>query len=1156
MREEEPTLEGLFRFVATHPVAVGMLFVAAAVFGYVSYERLALNLMPDISYPTLTVRTDYEGAAPQEVEQHVSRPVEEALATLDGLVAIDSRSRAGQSDVVLSFDWGTNMDEGAQSVREALQTTFFVDGVDRPLLLRYDPSLDPFLRVTLAMDPEAPAIEGTEGLYLLRSLAEEEIKRALEAMDGVAAVRVRGGLEREIRVEVVEDWLAARQVTLAEVTNTLTVENVNQAGGSILEGDAEYLIRTLNQFRSIEDIEAIAIRRSDGTRVPLTDVARVIETHTDREVVSHLDGQEAVELEIFKEADANVVEVSNRVRIALMGDPDAEKKAQAQAQWGGGGGRGGWGQKSSKSIKETLPDGVVLEILEDQAEFIEDALTNLRQTALLGGFLAVLVLYLFLRDFRTTAVVGLAIPVSIICTFAPLYLFGTSLNLMSLGGLALGIGMLVDNAVVVLESIQRYRELGRDRLDAAVEGTSDVAAAVTASTLTTVAVFFPIAFVEGVAGELFGDLSMAVVSSLLASLVTALFLVPMLAALDFGSGKAVKLEDLSEHGPSGAFTAWATYRAWVREGGLLRKLTLPFGFARFLIHLVALSTWTGLLVLFALVARVLLGVLGLFIRPVRWLLDSSAGVFQAAYQPLARRYGGVLGWSLRHPATILSLAGVALLASWAGAGQLGSELLPEVHQGRFTIEASFPVGTPLSSTVTRMDPIETLVASHPQVARVYSAIGADDRADARADEGEHTARLLVRLTPGGDLASREAEVMEDLRRALLQVPDLGVKMTRPTLFSFSTPIEVVVFGRDLDQLRDVGDRVAKRLSEVEGLRDVRSSLVSGYPEIQITYDRDRLQRFSLDTSTAAAAVRDKVQGAQAKQIDRGTEQLDVLVRLVENDRATLTDLRRINVNPEVYPVIPLDAVAELREAEGPSEIRRVDQQRATVISANLEGFDLGAAVGQIEGAMLEVPLPEGVSWEVDGQARELESSASSMVLALSLAVFLVYVIMASTFENLLHPFVILFSVPLAVVGVVGMLAVTGTPLSVVVFIGAIVLAGVVVNNAIVLVDTVNRLRETGLSRMDALRAAGELRLRPILITTATTVLGLLPLGLGIGAGAEVQQPLALTLIAGLSSSTLLTLVVIPVVYRVLTRRSPTATSEPASAEASPAPAAP
>lgn len=1163
----ESSLTSVFRAVVLHPVAMSMVFIAAIVFGVVSYLQLPVELMPDVTYPTITVRTEFEGAAPQEVESQVSKLVETQLATLDGLVDIESRSRAGQSDVVLGFDWGTDMASAAQSVREKLQIVFLPDGADRPLILRYDPSLEPFLRVALSVDPETSGEVDETVLYDLRTIAEEEIQRELEAMPGVAAVRIRGGLEREIRVAVREDRLAARQLTVDNVRQTLQMSNVNLAGGSILEGDQEFLVRTLNELRTVEQIRLLDIRRADGTSIPLTDVADVFETHKDREVVSHLDGVEAVEVEIFKEADANVVEVARQVkdRLTRAGTPEIPRSNPMY---------------QAPGLQHDLPDGFVLELLDDQAAFIEDSISNLLSTALLGAIFAVAVLFLFLRDFRATSIIGLAIPVSVIVGFAPLYLFGVTLNLMSLGGLALGVGMLVDNAVVVLEAIQRYLDEGEDRVEASIRGTSDVALAVTASTLTTVAVFFPITFVEGVAGELFGDLAVAVVSSLLASLAVALFLVPTLAALKLelpelaGSGGTLQawnrmrarqgtlgstVKALAWDVFGGAVTTIGAWAAGVGLTGIATRLgvdpaahparwwvwlTLPY----VLLKAGVLLFWGALTTSITLGAAITLGV----VRIGVWLVSATVGrlllalasLFQRAYAAVETRYVRALPTTLRRPGLIVGLAVAAMVVAVGAGTQLGTELIPEVHQGRFVIDTALPVGTPLQANVNALAPVERIVAAHPDVRSVYTTLGSDGGADASSDEGEHTATLRVQLVDpsgglfGEDVEALEDRVMEELRQQLSDTPRLTTRFSRPSLFSFDTPIEVVVFGHDLDDLRVAGDRVVADLFATDGLRDVRTSLTDGYPEVQIRYDRDRLTRLNLDPSTVANRIRDKVQGAEATSIQRTEEKVDVRVQLTENQRSTVRDLRGLNVNPDVVPPIPLEAVATLTEAEGPSEIRRVDQQRAVVVTASVEGFDLGTAAGGIAEGLLDLRLPDGTEAVVAGQSAEMEASLASLQFALILAIFLVYVIMASTFEHIVQPFVILLSVPLAAVGVAVTLWVTGLPISVVVLIGGIVLAGVVVNNAIVFVDTINRQRTLGMNRSDAIREAGRLRLRPILITTVTTVLGLLPLSLGFGEGAEIQQPLAITVVGGLLSSTLLTLVVVPVVYRLLTRRSP------------------
>lgn len=1078
---------GLFRWIVAHPIAVCMVTIAVFVFGLVSYAQLPLNLMPDISYPTLTVRTEYPGAAPEEVESQVSRPIEEALSTVEGLVEVESRSRAGISDVVLEFNWDTSMNAASQDVRERLQTTFLPDGADRPLILRYDPSLDPILRV---------AVSGGEktSLVSLREYADKELKRRLETVDGVAAVTVRGGLERQVLVEPREDWLSARGMTLDALSAALTSENVNLAGGIVREGENEYLIRTLNEFRGLEDVRALGIRRPDGSVVRVGDVAEVSEGAADREVVTRLDGVDAVELEVYKEADANLVTVAAAVKTELAG--------------------------------VALAEGMTTHVLDDQAQFIEAALDDLVFNGVMGGVLAILVTFVFLRDWGTTAIISTAIPISLVVTFAVMYLGGTSLNLMSLGGLALGVSMVIDSGTVVLENIQNHLDAGKSRMEAAVIGTSEVSSAVFASVLTGMAVFFPIVFIEGIAGQIFGDLALTVVFSLLASLAVALLFIPMLRALQFTVEEAPgRARDVASSSLAGAWADLRTRHRWWAWPYALLRFSIQASLTSVVLVVVISSAWGG-----RWTARAVGFLWRVFDRVTLWMADQ----FLKGYAVVEGWFGRGLSAALTQPGMILVVAAGLLGGSIWAFDRVGSELIPEVHQGRFTIEAQLPVGTPLARTDAVLAQVETELRGVDGVASVYSVVGTERKADAKADEGEHSGRILVELTPGGDLETREAVVMDAIREKLAAWPKLQTRFVRPALFSFRTPIEVVLHANELATLRAASDVALAALRDVPGLTDLRSSLTRGYPEVRVRYDRLRLDALGLGVGDVARAVRNKVQGTTATRLAQGERRIDLLVRLAERDRGSVEDVGAINVNPRLLPPIRLDTVASLEEAEGPSEIRRIDQRRAVVLSANLVGFDLSGAAANVEAALARAQLPAGVEMDLAGQNREMQRSMASLWGALALAVFLVYVIMASTFESIRDPFVILFSVPLAMVGVAFGLTVTDTPVSVVVFIGMIVLAGVVVANAIVLVDAINRLREEGRPLDAAIQEAAALRLRPILITALNSVLGLLPLAFGFGEGAEMQRPMAITIIFGLASSTVLTLVVVPVVYRIVT----------------------
>ena len=1265
-----------------------MVVLAVCVFGWVSYQRLALNLMPDISYPTLTVRTEYPGTAPESVETLLSRPLEQELGIVPHLVNISSISKAGQSDIILEFAWDTDMNAMSQEIREKADRVWLPQDAEKPLLLRYDPSLDPIMRIGLY---------GPQDLYALRYLAEHDIKRELEALVGVAAVKIKGGLEEEIHVALNERQISVMGLDINQINNRLAQNNVNLPGGNLREGQVEYLIRTLNEFATVEEIAELIVARQGDADVYLRDIAEVSRSHKDREIITRVNGRESVEIEIYKEGDANIVAVAARVRNALFGLPQQReyveqkaREAEEKAQQNEGDEQEQEAEKAEENkndeeqqkelqkkkqeaareamehlrmtdfISHRLPPGAKLELLSDQSGFIENSITEVQINAIIGGIMAVLVLFVFLRNVVHTLIVGLTIPVSIMATFAPMYMFDVSLNIMSLGGLALGIGMLVDNSIVVLESIFRCREEGDDLVQATVRGTSEVGTAVLASTLTTITVFFPIVFVEGVAGQIFGDMALTVVFSLLASLGVALYFIPMLASRQVkGSGGLTEQIDrsdflrlqalsrvrtiFSEPGSrwhkttqaalalphligevllriglaaatlvaailKGAFLLVAellwwlikpvehfwlkreqTFQSWVSTWAAESRIgawtffervwpgILGFESPRILgeaaqrywhwINRTEHPGWKGLKFLSLPLAMVYLAVvrfvLGTAFRLVGivlhvalmlvWLVLVAAlfllGIllmpvflpllfaFERGFGLVQQVYPALLRWALRQRLLIIGGALAALLVCWYKLlPELGTELIPQVHQAEFNLDLRLPVGTPLEGTAEIVRQLEDIAGQQPLVERVATTVGTDRAASSAAEEGEHTAQVTV-LMQEGSSAAQEAALIRHLRDAVDEIPEIEVEVSHPALFSFKTPIEVEIRGYNLRQLRQLSLAAESRMASLPGLVDVKSSLQVGNPELQIRYKRDQLAAYGLSLRHVAELVRHKVQGKVATDFRQDERQIDVLVRLREEDRLGLDELRRLVINPNAPIPIPLSAVADIRVNEGPSEIRRIDQQRAAVVTANIQGLDLGTASALIHDELGRMDFPLGFDFIISGQNEEMETSLQSLYFALVLAIFLVYVVMASQFESLVHPFIIMFTVPLALIGVVVALYLAQVSLSVVVFIGLIMLAGIVVNNAIVLIDYINTLRRTGMEKTEAIIQAGAVRLRPIAMTTATTVLGLLPMALGLGEGAEIRTPMALTVIAGLVSSTFLTLVVIPTVYSLVDRRA-------------------
>ena len=1040
----------LIEFATRRPVSVFIFAVAAVVFGAVAFNGLATDLLPDITYPSVTVRTTYDGAAPLEIETLVTRPVENAVGVVNNVTRVVSSSRADVSEVTLEFGWGTNMDLAALDVRERLDALRLPDDAERPVLLRYDPALDPILRLGLY---------GEEDLVQLRLVADEQVKRTLERIDGVAAVVVSGGLEEEIQVELDERKLANLGLTADRVFDRLAAENINLTAGRLTEGRTEFLVRTVNEFVRPQDLMPVVIASTPAI-VRLEDVARVRKGFKERELITRIDGRESVEVAIYKEGGTNTVKVSEAVRADL----DALRARLVQ-----------------------LDPALLLTVVTDQASYISSSISEVLQTALYGGALAILVLFLFLRSWKTTLIIGVAIPISVIATFFLMFVANISLNIMSLGGLTLGIGLLVDNSIVVLEAIQRKRDEGLDDLAAAGAGAGEVARAVTASTLTTICVFVPIVFVEGIAGQLFGDQAITVTFSLIVSLLVALTIIPMLA---------------SRQGPAGGPVE--------RGGG---RLFAPA------VALARLGKRTGRLVA----------------RSVAVLTAPALRVFHLGFDGVAALYASSLAGVLRRPLTTALVAFGLLAASLTIYPRLGRELVPELVQGEFFVDVELPPGTNLDVTQRRMALLEQQAQVMEGVALVYSIAGSSNEQGGVAGElRENIGQLTVLLKPPVS-REREGALMTRLRTVLDTQDDLDYSFGRPSYFSFRTPIEVEIRGYNLALLDRLSAELAARMAVIPGLSDVKSSTEGGNPELQIRFDRQRLASYGLTVDQVARIVRTKVQGAIATDIQREDRSVDIRLRADEEFRDSVADLLQLAVYQSGKTSIPLAAVAAVDEVRGPAEIRRADGDRVALISANLTGRDLGTVSEEIAETLNGLQLPAGFDGRIGGQRQEMETSFDSMRLAIALAIFMVYLVMASQFESLLHPFVILFSVPLAVIGVLATLWIFGVTVSIVVLIGTILLAGIVVNNAIILVDYTNQLRRDGLAKIEALRRAGSVRLRPILMTTSTTVLGLLPMAIGLGAGSELRSPMALTVIGGLVTSTLLTLLVVPAVYALITR---------------------
>ena len=1050
------------------PVTVAMATLAVALFGGLSLDRLGLNLLPELAYPTLTVRTDFEGAAPAEVEEQVTRRLEERVGVINGLRRMRSISAAERSDVVLEFAWGTDMTNAAVEVREKLDLVQLPLDIERPSILRLNPNLDPIVRAALVLKQDGDDASMTAELQELRRFAEDIVKKRLDPVLGVAAVLVSGGFEDEIAVDVDQERLSQLNMSVGSLGQRLQAANINLSGGRLTSHGQQFLVRTINEFDSVDDIADTIVFQDQGSVLRLKDVATVSESQKERDSIMRVDGDEAIEIAIYKEGDANTVAVAAAI---------AERMEDIAAE---------------------LPDNYELATIYNQAEFISAAIDEVRYAAVIGALFAVIVLYLFLKDVRSTLIVTATIPVSVLTTFVLMDAFDITLNIMSLGGIALAVGMLMDNAIVVLENIARHRNDPLCRLvDAARRGTREMSGAVLASTMTTIAVFLPLAFVEGIAGQLFRDQALTVTFALVASLVLAFTLIPMLSAIGPGLVQ-----------PDAATGTDATPPArWRRVAGA------PF---RALVGGVVLC-W-----------RTAAKAMGLLVRPFEW-------VFDRAYDRVFQGYDVLLRGALRFRALTLATAFAGLGGAVALAPSLPVELIPPLSQGEFRIDVELEPGTRLELTDQVLANMQQSLLAYPVVATTYSVAGTGGKLDASASRGgEQVGELSVVLFDGAE-PTDEALVMSLARQQLEAVPGVQFTVERPQLFTFATPLEVEVAGNDLQAIEDVAKRLVDAMSASSSFGDVESSIRPGYPELQIEFDQERTAAAGLFVPDVANRVVRKIRGDVPTKFTWRDKRVDIRVRLDESERDSQADVENLLVDAGNRQV-RLGALAEVTMATGPADIQRIGQKRVAVVSAHVEHGDLALGGEEASRLLAAIPHPPSVTSRVSGQAEEMEASFESLQLALLLALVLVYLVMASLFESLLHPFVIMFTVPLAAIGAVLGIYLAGVSVSVVVFIGAILLVGIVVNNAIVLVDRVNRLRLEGLDRRTAIVAGARQRFRPIMMTTATTVLGLLPMAIGLGEAAELRTPMAITVIGGLLGATLLTLVVIPVVYDLFDRK--------------------
>jgi HAE1 family hydrophobic/amphiphilic exporter-1 len=1014
-------------FALKRPITVLMLIIVVIILGSVSLTRVGLDLLPEMNFPIAAVITEYRGVGPEEIETLITRPLEETLGTVTNVKQISSITASGSSIVLIEFNMGTDMDFAALEMREKIDLVrgWLPDDASQPLVFKFDPSMMPVMVVGLG---------GMDDLAQLKELAEETIKPRLERLEGVASVSVQGGRKREIEVRLHPAALEGYGVGIEQVIQTLAAENLTLPGGTVQEGAEELLLRTTGEFRSVEEIGEVNIMTPTGVPIKVKDLGTVTDTYSEADQVAYLNGRPAVGLLIQKQTGANTARVGQSIKREL---------------------------ENLRSLHQELEYTYIL----DQSEFIELSLASMTKNALGGALLAVLILLLFLRNFRSTLVIAIVIPISIISTFILVHFAGLTLNLMTLGGMALGVGMLVDNAIVVLENIFRLREEGKSPLEAARLGAAEVAMAVTASTLTTVAVFLPIVYVEGMITEIFKQLALTVTFSLLASLVVSLTLTPLL------SSRLLVVEvNNNNHG----------------KGGILKRYSHLFG---------------------------------------------------KKLEQLDNAYGRALSWCLGNRKRVLGTAVVLFILSLVLVPFVGAEFLPATDEGRLSIAVRLPVGSTLEATEAVAERVARTAAGLPQVQDVYYTIGGSGGmgmdGSGGMGGGPEQATIDITLVPAGQRDLSTAEVAEELRKLFRDIPGAEITVAAQSMIMMGSggAVNIAIKGDDLELLDDLAESIVAVIEEIPGVRDPDTSLREGRPELQVRPRRQRLAALGLTTGQVANAIDTALQGRVATRLRVAGEEIEIRVRLAGDQ--TRQDLERLVLTSPLGMKLTLADVADFVYDVSPRSIYREDQVRLVTVTADISGRDLGSVMGDIQSRVARIPLPEGYFIEYGGEYEEMASAFGGLALAGVLGVVLVYAIMAAQFESLLHPFTIMFSVPFAITGAVLGLFVTGRTLNVTSAIGGVMLAGIVVNNAIVLVDYINTLRGRGLTLETAVVTAGRTRLRPILMTTLTTILAMFPLALGIGEGAELQAPLATVVMCGLTVSTLLTLFIVPTIYTIV-----------------------
>ncbi|MEG8946867.1 efflux RND transporter permease subunit [Rosettibacter firmus] len=1019
------------------PITTIMLFLAIIIIGLVAFQRLPIDLLPEIEPPMISVLTQYPGASAQDVEINVTKKIESGLSSITNLKSIRSTSIDNISVVVLEFEYGTNLDEASNDIRSALEFTkrnLPEDALD-PFIFKFSTNIFPVVFLAVTAD---------ESYIGLNKLAEKEIVDPLKRVNGVGTVQAFGGPVRQILVHVDTKKLEAYNISTQQISQVLQAENINIPSGTIKMGTMEYNLRVPGEFSNIDEIKNLVISQQGGRIVYLKDVANVIDSLKDRTINVRLNGGRGLQIIVQKQSGANTVEVARNVKAKL------------------------------EQIKKNLPSDVKIDVIVDTSEYIVNSINNLAEAVILGAIFVSIVILLFLRKWRATLIILVTLPVSLIGAFIYLYFTGNTINIISLSSLSIAVGMVVDDAIVILENITRHVERGARPREAAIFGSTEVGLAVTASTLTIVAVFFPLVFISGLAGILFNQLGFLVTVMILVSLLAALTLIPMLSAKLLKSKK----EEKPINNP------------------LLKKI------------------------------------------------DNTLANF---LDKLDTYYSSLLEWALNHKKTVIVSTIIIFLGSISLIAIVGTEFFPRSDSGNFQMTLELQPGIRLEETIEYVKKVENIIKKDfPEIVFIAGRSGVNDQGFSAILFGQREAANISSIqvrTVSKDKRKRTIfEMADELREKLKAIP--GIKsFTINTSGSMSmltggstSPIEVDIIGPNLDETYQIATKIKEHVSKLEGTRDVRIDIGDPRPELQITLQRDKMALSGLNTALVASTLRSYYYGLTATKYRELGDEYDIFISLPPEKKNSLSDIANLPIKTLYGTTVKLKDIGKVTQQYSPPEIKRKEQERVVAVLSDVEGRSLGEITSDIKKFVNTLQLPPNVTIEYAGQIEQQSDTFKDLSLLLILSIVLVYMVMASQFESLLDPFIVMFSVPFAFSGVFIALFLTNTPFSVIAFLGSIMLVGIVVKNAIVLIDYTNITRARGYELKEAIIYAGRNRLRPVLMTALTTLLGLIPLAISRGEGSETWQPLGISTIGGLFFSTVITLVLVPVLYSIFETR--------------------